>query len=98
MKTSFDIFPEEKYLLSHSDALWFSIKKWISYGRVVVYDFLNVVVEDEFYTRMQKYILTKEELEGNGYPRSSRIPGRAEITECYSKLKRNVTDRKYDLI
>ncbi len=44
---------------------------------------------------MQKYILTEEELDGNGYPRASSIPGRAEITDCYSKLKRNVNDRKY---
>ena len=61
--------------------------------------FMNtIVIEDEFYTRMQKYILTKEELEGNGYPRPSSIPSHAEITDCYSKVKRNVNDRKYDYI
>ncbi|XP_028403843.1 putative RNA exonuclease pqe-1 isoform X2 [Dendronephthya gigantea] len=50
------------------------------------------ITEEEFYTRMQKYVLAKEELEGNGYPRPSSIPGHAEITDVYSKQKRNVND------
>ena len=58
--------------------------------------FMLIIIEEEFYTRLQKYILTEEELDGNGYPRQSSIPGHAEITECYSKLKRNVNDRTYD--